>query len=236
MSSELQAAFLLVQSVLERDILVLDQSSDMNQSWRIIYHYIYKLDFNKDLYRFVRRFANCVLVHLNYPKLLFDIDHGAPVLCLQDIHSSAMPKEPTRRSIWVSLLGFEKDHQFPKYAYVCSKHFQKSDFVIMPDGARHLKCDAVPTAVHSAFDLTKSASSESSLSLSSFSSPGKEQIGNSSSSEPHSEIDILGITATSADGGPVVKRLRFEDIVADVKSDVQLQRPKNSYRFKKSTG
>ncbi|CAH1959291.1 unnamed protein product [Acanthoscelides obtectus] len=128
-----------------------------------------------------------------------------------------MPKEPTRRSIWVSLLGFEKDHQFPKYAYVCSKHFQKSDFVIMPDGARHLKCDAVPTAVHSAFDLTKS--SESSLSLSSFSSPGKEQIGVSSSSEPHSEIDILGITTTSADGGPVVKRLRFEDIVADVKSD-----------------
>ncbi|CAH1994074.1 unnamed protein product [Acanthoscelides obtectus] len=130
-----------------------------------------------------------------------------------------MPNEPTRRSIWVSLLGFEKDHQFPKYAYVCSKHFQKSDFVIMPDGARHLKCDAVPTAVHSAFDLTKSASSESSLSLSSFSSPGKEQIGVSSSSEPHSEIDILCITATSADCGPVVKRLRFEDIVADVKSD-----------------
>nr|CAH7718297.1 unnamed protein product [Callosobruchus chinensis] len=35
--------------------------------------------------------------------------------------------EPSRRAIWISLLGFEKTHSFPKYVEICSKHFHESD-------------------------------------------------------------------------------------------------------------
>ncbi|CAH1999203.1 unnamed protein product [Acanthoscelides obtectus] len=62
-----------------------------------------------------------------------------------------IPAEPTRRSIWVSLLGFEKDHELPKCAAICWKHFRQSNFVIMGDEVRRLRSNAAPIPVHSAF-------------------------------------------------------------------------------------
>nr|CAI5854388.1 unnamed protein product [Callosobruchus analis] len=64
-----------------------------------------------------------------------------------------MPKKDPKRSLWISVLGFEKDHPFPKIVDVCSKHFRKSDLVDFADGFRHIKEDAVPLPVHTAFDF-----------------------------------------------------------------------------------
>nr|CAH7746840.1 unnamed protein product [Callosobruchus chinensis] len=61
-----------------------------------------------------------------------------------------------RRAIWISLLGFEKIHPFPKYVEICSKHFHESDFVYLADGIRHLRVNAAPIPVHTAFDFAES--------------------------------------------------------------------------------
>ncbi|VEN48358.1 unnamed protein product [Callosobruchus maculatus] len=66
-----------------------------------------------------------------------------------------LPNETSRRAIWISLLGFEKNHPFPKYVDICSKHFHENDFVYLADGVRHLRVNAAPVPVHSAFDFAE---------------------------------------------------------------------------------
>nr|CAH7758784.1 unnamed protein product [Callosobruchus chinensis] len=44
----------------------------------------------------------------------------------------------------------------PKYVEICSKHFHESDFVYLADGIRHLRVNAAPIPVHTAFDYAES--------------------------------------------------------------------------------
>ncbi|VEN34526.1 unnamed protein product [Callosobruchus maculatus] len=120
-----------------------------------------------------------------------------------------MPKKDPRRSLWISLLGFEEDHPFPKYVDLCSKHFRESDFVDAPDGYRHIKFDAVPIPVHSAFDSARSVSPESSVSANSNNSPDEEQAVISSSDESQSEVDVLAIVPRSVEAGPDEKHMEI---------------------------
>nr|CAH7716207.1 unnamed protein product [Callosobruchus chinensis] len=99
--------------------------------------------------------------------------------------------EPSRRAIWISLLGFEKNHPFPKYVEICSKHFHESDFVYLADGIQHLRVNAAPIPVHTAFDFAESIRSDSSISIDSDGSPDKHATV--SSSESQSEVDILAM-------------------------------------------
>nr|CAH7747705.1 unnamed protein product [Callosobruchus chinensis] len=57
----------------------------------------------------------------------------------QGLSFHRLPNEPSRRAIWISLMGFEKNHPFPKYVEICSKHFHESDFVYLANGIRHLR-------------------------------------------------------------------------------------------------
>nr|CAH7738790.1 unnamed protein product [Callosobruchus chinensis] len=50
---------------------------------------------------------------------------------------------------------FEKNHPFPKYVEICSKHYHESDFVYLADGIRHLRVNAAQIP---AFDFAKSIS------------------------------------------------------------------------------
>nr|CAH7762529.1 unnamed protein product [Callosobruchus chinensis] len=61
-----------------------------------------------------------------------------------------------KRELFGYLLGFEKNHPFPKYVEICSKHFHESDFVYLADGIRHLRVNAAPIPVHTAFDFAES--------------------------------------------------------------------------------
>nr|CAH7714055.1 unnamed protein product [Callosobruchus chinensis] len=74
----------------------------------------------------------------------------------QGLSFHRLPNEPSRRAIWISLLGFEKNHPFPKYVDICPKHFHESDFVYLADGVRHLRMNAAPIPVHTAFDFAES--------------------------------------------------------------------------------
>nr|CAH7732624.1 unnamed protein product [Callosobruchus chinensis] len=49
-----------------------------------------------------------------------------------------------------------RNHPFPKYVEICSKHFHESDFVYLADGIRHLRVNAAPIPVHTAFDFAES--------------------------------------------------------------------------------
>nr|CAH7724080.1 unnamed protein product [Callosobruchus chinensis] len=115
--------------------------------------------------------------------------------------------EPSRRAIWIFLLGFEKTHPFPKYVEICSKHFHESDFVYLADGIRHLRVNAAPIPVHTAFDFAGSIRSDSSISIDSDGSPDKHATV--SSSESQSEVDILAIVSNEVD--PDKKRLKFDE-------------------------
>ncbi|VEN44792.1 unnamed protein product [Callosobruchus maculatus] len=124
----------------------------------------------------------------------------------QGLSFHRLPNEPSRRAIWISLLGFEKNHPFPKYVDICSKHFHENDFVYLADGVRHLRVNAAPVPVHSAFDFAETISSESSLSIDSDSPDKRATV---SSSEPQSEVDILAIVPDEVE--PVKKRLKFDE-------------------------
>nr|CAH7750562.1 unnamed protein product [Callosobruchus chinensis] len=116
--------------------------------------------------------------------------------------------EPSRRAIWIFLLGFEKTHPFPKYAQICSKHFHESDFVYLADGIRHLiRVNAAPIPVHTALILLEALDfrSDSSISIDSDGSPDKHATV--SSSESQSEVDILAIVSNEVD--PDKKRYVF---------------------------
>nr|CAH7736119.1 unnamed protein product [Callosobruchus chinensis] len=71
----------------------------------------------------------------------------------QGLSFHRLPNEPSRRAIWIPLLGFEKNHPFPKYVEICSKHFHESDFVYLADEIRHLRVNAAPIP---AFDFAES--------------------------------------------------------------------------------
>nr|CAH7742634.1 unnamed protein product [Callosobruchus chinensis] len=47
---------------------------------------------------------------------------------------------PSRRAIWISLLGFEKTHSFPKYVEICSKHFMKAMYLGDGNSASKSEC------------------------------------------------------------------------------------------------
>nr|CAH7735730.1 unnamed protein product [Callosobruchus chinensis] len=64
----------------------------------------------------------------------------------------SFPVEPVQKGIWASLLGFETDHNIPKRAEICSKHFHPNDFECGLSGKRSLRKGAVPLARHSMFD------------------------------------------------------------------------------------
>ncbi|CAH2011832.1 unnamed protein product [Acanthoscelides obtectus] len=76
----------------------------------------------------------------------------------------SLPKNPERRKRWLSALGFEENHQFPKRVELCSKHFGENAFVYGSEGQKTLKRDAIPLISHSLFDPAVSTSSESSVS------------------------------------------------------------------------
>ncbi|VEN42694.1 unnamed protein product, partial [Callosobruchus maculatus] len=124
----------------------------------------------------------------------------------QGLSFHRLPNKPSRRAIWISLLGFEKNHPFPKYVDICSKHFHESDFVYLADGVRHLRVYAAPVPVHSAFDFAETISSESSISIDSDSPDKRATV---SRSEPQSEVDILAIVPDEVE--PVKKRLKFDE-------------------------
>ncbi|CAH2010706.1 unnamed protein product [Acanthoscelides obtectus] len=67
---------------------------------------------------------------------------------------------PERRKRWLSALGFEENHQFPKRVELCSKHFGENAFVYGSEGQKTLKRDAIPLISHSLFDPAVSTSSE----------------------------------------------------------------------------
>nr|CAH7716099.1 unnamed protein product [Callosobruchus chinensis] len=65
------------------------------------------------------------------------------------------------------------------------------------DGIRHLRVNAAPIPVHTAFDFAESIRSDSSISIDSDGSPDKHATV--SSSESQSEIDILAIVCNEVD-------------------------------------
>nr|CAH7716790.1 unnamed protein product [Callosobruchus chinensis] len=69
-----------------------------------------------------------------------------------DLSFHSFPVDPVQKGIWASLLGFETDHNIPKRAEICSKHFHPNDFECGLSGKRSLRKGAVPLARHSAFD------------------------------------------------------------------------------------
>ncbi|CAH1992372.1 unnamed protein product [Acanthoscelides obtectus] len=83
---------------------------------------------------------------------------------ITNIRNSSLPKNPERRKRWLSALGFEENHQFPKRVELCSKHFGENAFVYGSEGQKTLKRDAIPLISHSLFDPAVSTSSESSVS------------------------------------------------------------------------
>ncbi|VEN62693.1 unnamed protein product [Callosobruchus maculatus] len=69
------------------------------------------------------------------------------------------PLSGERRQLWLSALGYNDNHQFPKRVEICSKHFSASDFSFKDDGSKSLNRDAVPILVHSAFKTSSSRTS-----------------------------------------------------------------------------
>nr|CAI5852333.1 unnamed protein product [Callosobruchus analis] len=70
-----------------------------------------------------------------------------------------LPKNIERRQLWLSALGYDEHHQFPKRVEICSKHFSTSDFEHKEDGSKFLKKDAVPSVMPTAFDPSSSGTS-----------------------------------------------------------------------------
>ncbi|CAG9764730.1 unnamed protein product [Ceutorhynchus assimilis] len=66
-----------------------------------------------------------------------------------DVTYHLIPRDPVRRQIWSALLGFPKEKVLPKYSYICSRHFHKSDFHYKRNGIKYLNADAQPLLVNS---------------------------------------------------------------------------------------
>ncbi|CAH1993338.1 unnamed protein product [Acanthoscelides obtectus] len=64
----------------------------------------------------------------------------------------SLPKTPERRKRWLTALGFDENHQFPKWVELCSKHFGENAFVYGSEGQKTLKQDAIPLISRSLFD------------------------------------------------------------------------------------
>lgn len=54
------------------------------------------------------------------------------------------PKNIERRNIWFALLGFEESKITRKRAFLCSNHFDETNFFYRMDGVKVLKDDALP--------------------------------------------------------------------------------------------
>ncbi|CAH2003261.1 unnamed protein product [Acanthoscelides obtectus] len=104
----------------------------------------------------------------------------------------SLPKNPERRKRWLSALGFEENHQFPKRVELCSKHFGENAFVYGSEGQKTLKRDAIPLISHSLFDPAVSTSSESSV------SPEKQE---------DSDCSTISAISITCEGTPAKKKV-----------------------------